>query len=63
MTHWNYRLIDFDGFIKVCVVHYDEEQKPIGYVPAVIMGGDKKDLIDTMDLMTLAFEKEILKAW
>lgn len=66
IDHWNYRVLaqDYAGEMVYSIneVFYDEHGNPIDYVkvPVIMIGADKEELIQDIQVMLEAFSEEVL---
>lgn len=59
MNYWNYRLVDFDGYLRLCEVYYDADTDlPRGFMAATVDGDDMSEVLETLELISIAINNE-----
>ncbi len=65
--HWNYRLIDLshengnEPWVQIHEVFYEDDGSLMGYTPATIGSEDAQELATTLEWMSMALDKPVLK--
>ncbi len=65
--HWNYRLIDLshengnEPWVQIHEVFYEDDGSLMGYTPATLGSEDAQELATTLEWMSMALDKPVLK--
>lgn len=61
MSHWNYRVVESGGILRLIEVYYDDDDNIFAWTETAASGDTLVELGDTLALMELAIQKPVIQ--